>query len=134
VSSPIWGPRPDFCYCQTFAVLSMGGALSDERTGLSFMFILGHDGGILNKRSHPLLGNGSLNTFPRHSKHVSTATYTGRYNREMFEAVFSMQSVPTLYRKGDRQIRMSDCQRSLSLTSWIQITFQSCLLFWILLE
>jgi hypothetical protein len=33
VSSPIWGPRPDFCYCQTFAVLSMWGALSDKRTG-----------------------------------------------------------------------------------------------------
>jgi hypothetical protein len=28
VSSPIRGPRPDFCYCQTFAVLS---------TGLSFV-------------------------------------------------------------------------------------------------
>jgi hypothetical protein len=36
VSSPIWGPRSDFCYCQTTAVLSMWGALSDERTGLSF--------------------------------------------------------------------------------------------------
>jgi hypothetical protein len=31
----IWGLRPDFCYCQTVADLSMGGALSDERTGLS---------------------------------------------------------------------------------------------------
>jgi hypothetical protein len=37
VSSHIWGPRPDFCYCQTFAVLSMWGALSDKRTGLSFV-------------------------------------------------------------------------------------------------
>jgi hypothetical protein len=26
VSSPIWGPRSDFYYCQTFAVLWMGGA------------------------------------------------------------------------------------------------------------
>jgi hypothetical protein len=33
VSNPIWGPIPDFCYCQTFAVLWMKGALSDERTG-----------------------------------------------------------------------------------------------------
>jgi hypothetical protein len=39
VSSPIWGPRPDFCYCQTFAVLSMWGALSDERTDLLFVAI-----------------------------------------------------------------------------------------------
>jgi hypothetical protein len=36
VSNPIWGPRPDFCYCQTSAVLSMLGALSVERTSLSF--------------------------------------------------------------------------------------------------
>jgi hypothetical protein len=29
--SPILGPRPDFYYCQTTAVLSMWGALSGER-------------------------------------------------------------------------------------------------------
>jgi hypothetical protein len=33
--APIWGLRPDFYYCQTVAGL-MWGALSDERTGLSF--------------------------------------------------------------------------------------------------
>jgi hypothetical protein len=32
----IWGLRPDFYYCQTFAGLLMWEALSDERTGLSF--------------------------------------------------------------------------------------------------
>jgi hypothetical protein len=37
VSSPISGPRPDFCCCQTLAVLFMWGALSDERTGLPFV-------------------------------------------------------------------------------------------------
>jgi hypothetical protein len=36
VSNPIWGPRLNFCYCQTVAVLSLWGALSEERTGLSF--------------------------------------------------------------------------------------------------
>jgi hypothetical protein len=40
VSSPIWGQRQDFCYCQTFAVVSMGGALSDERSGLSFVAVI----------------------------------------------------------------------------------------------
>jgi hypothetical protein len=40
LSSPIWGPRPDFCYCQTVTVLSMWGALSDERTGLSFVAVI----------------------------------------------------------------------------------------------
>jgi hypothetical protein len=34
--APIWGFRPDFCYCQTVA-----GALSDERTGLSFTIAAG---------------------------------------------------------------------------------------------
>jgi hypothetical protein len=34
--APIWGPRPDFCYCQTIADLLMRSALSDKRTGLSF--------------------------------------------------------------------------------------------------
>jgi hypothetical protein len=34
--APICGLRPDFYYCQTVAGLLMSGALSDEKTGLSF--------------------------------------------------------------------------------------------------
>jgi hypothetical protein len=34
--TPILGWRLDFCYCQTVAGMLMWGALSDERTGLSF--------------------------------------------------------------------------------------------------
>jgi hypothetical protein len=34
--APIWGPKQDFYHCQTVASLLMWGALSDERTGLSF--------------------------------------------------------------------------------------------------
>jgi hypothetical protein len=45
--APIWGLRPDFYYCQTAAVLLMWGALSDERTGLSFRIAAG-----LRQRSH----------------------------------------------------------------------------------
>jgi hypothetical protein len=41
VSSGIWGPRPDFCYCQTVAGLFMWSALSDGRTGLSFAYAAG---------------------------------------------------------------------------------------------
>jgi hypothetical protein len=37
----IWGLRPDFYYCQTVAGLLMWGALSDERTGLSFRISAG---------------------------------------------------------------------------------------------
>jgi hypothetical protein len=39
--APIWGLRPDLCYCQTFAGLFMWGALSDERTGMSFTTFAG---------------------------------------------------------------------------------------------
>jgi hypothetical protein len=36
VSSPTWGSWPDIYYCLTVTVLFLWGALSDERTGLSF--------------------------------------------------------------------------------------------------
>jgi hypothetical protein len=39
--APIWGLRPDFYYCQTVAGLLMWGALSHERTGLSFIIAAG---------------------------------------------------------------------------------------------
>jgi hypothetical protein len=45
--APIWGLRPDFYYCQTVAGLLMWGALSDERTGLSFTIAAG-----ARQRSH----------------------------------------------------------------------------------
>jgi hypothetical protein len=34
--APIWGLWPDFYYCQTIAGFFIWGALSEERTGLSF--------------------------------------------------------------------------------------------------
>jgi hypothetical protein len=39
--APIWGLRPDLCYCQTAAGLLMWGTLSDDRTGLSFTIAAG---------------------------------------------------------------------------------------------
>jgi hypothetical protein len=36
VSSPIWGSWPNINYCVTVTVLSISGAPSDERSGLSF--------------------------------------------------------------------------------------------------
>jgi hypothetical protein len=32
--SSIWGPKPDFYYCETVEELFMWSALSDEKTGL----------------------------------------------------------------------------------------------------
>jgi hypothetical protein len=40
VSSPIWGSWPDINCCLTFTVLSMSGAPSDERSGLSFVLVI----------------------------------------------------------------------------------------------
>jgi hypothetical protein len=40
VSSPISGPRPDFCYCQIVADLSVWGSCLDEWTGLSFTVVI----------------------------------------------------------------------------------------------
>jgi hypothetical protein len=37
----VWGIRPDLHYCMTFADLLIWGALSDERTGLSFAIATG---------------------------------------------------------------------------------------------
>jgi hypothetical protein len=45
--APIWGLRPDFYCRRTVAGLLMWGALSDERTGLSFTFAAGP-----SQRSH----------------------------------------------------------------------------------
>jgi predicted Rdx family selenoprotein len=45
--APIWGLRPDFYYHQTVAGLLIWGALSDERTGLSFTIASGP-----SQRSH----------------------------------------------------------------------------------
>jgi hypothetical protein len=41
VSSPIWGPWPDIYFCLTVTFLFPWGALSDERTGLSFVCAAG---------------------------------------------------------------------------------------------
>jgi hypothetical protein len=38
---PIWGLRPDINYCLIITVLFLWGALSDERTGLSFVYATG---------------------------------------------------------------------------------------------
>jgi hypothetical protein len=39
VSSPVWGSWPDVNYCLTVTVLSVSGAPSDERSGLSFVLV-----------------------------------------------------------------------------------------------
>jgi hypothetical protein len=39
--APIWGLRPDINYCLTITVLFLWDALSDEKTGLSFVYATG---------------------------------------------------------------------------------------------
>jgi hypothetical protein len=38
VSSPVWGPRSDFCYCHTFAILLMGHSLWREDGSIVYNF------------------------------------------------------------------------------------------------
>jgi hypothetical protein len=40
VSSPMWGSWPNIYYCLAVMVLSLWGALSDERMGLSFVRVI----------------------------------------------------------------------------------------------
>jgi hypothetical protein len=39
--APFWGPRPDFCYCQTVVGWLMLGAFSDKMTGVLFTIACG---------------------------------------------------------------------------------------------
>jgi hypothetical protein len=50
--APIWGLRPEFYYCQTVAGLLKWGALSDERTGLSFTVATDPDLNSSQSQSH----------------------------------------------------------------------------------
>jgi hypothetical protein len=68
---PIWGLRPDFCYCQTVADLLMSGPHSDERMGLSFKIADGP-----RQRSH------SRFRVPRVSRPYFTASYSRLPNLE----------------------------------------------------
>jgi hypothetical protein len=45
--APICGLRPDFYYCQTVAGLLIRGAVSDERTGLSFTIAAGFASAVI---------------------------------------------------------------------------------------
>jgi hypothetical protein len=49
--APIWGLRPDFYYCQSVVGLLIWGALSEERTGMSFTIAAGPRQRILESES-----------------------------------------------------------------------------------
>jgi hypothetical protein len=74
----IWGLRPDFYYNQTVAGLSMWGAFSDERTGLSFTVLAGP-----RQRSH------SLVQVPRDSRPYFTVS---GFETSFFIASYDSQS------------------------------------------
>jgi hypothetical protein len=61
---------------------------------------------LQNQRRHPLLGNGSVNSFPWQPNHVTAATDTHATIEEVLETVFSMQSRPTLC-TGDLEIHQA---------------------------
>jgi hypothetical protein len=75
--APVWGLRPDFYYCQTVADLLMWGALSDEKTGLSFTIASGP-----RHRSH-FLGSSPLG--------LLTIFHFLRYETSLFVASYDSQ-------------------------------------------
>jgi hypothetical protein len=59
--APIWGLRPDFYYCLTVARLLTWGALSDNRTGLSFKIAAGLASAVtLESESHFTVSDSKL--------------------------------------------------------------------------
>jgi hypothetical protein len=108
----IWGLRPDLYYFQTVSGLLMWGALSDERTGLSFTIAAGprQQQVILRSESrvYPLLGKGSVNTFPQ----KQTRGAIGRLllgngpvttHSWQVKTVFSVRSVPKSYNRAQSE-------------------------------
>jgi hypothetical protein len=82
--APIWGLGPDLYYCQTVAGLFMWGALSDERTSLSFKIAAGprqrsHSRARVPCDSRPYF------TFSDSRLHCSSPPTTRRTTVEVFE-------------------------------------------------
>jgi hypothetical protein len=67
--APIWGPRPDFYYCQTDAGLLMWGARSDKKTGLSFTIAVALASAVIlgsaPRGTHDMEGQIPVFIFPR---------------------------------------------------------------------
>jgi hypothetical protein len=75
-NAPVWGLRPDFYYRRTVAGLLMWGALSDERTGLSFTIATG-----LSERSHSLV-RAPLDSRPYFTLRFETSHFVASYDSQ----------------------------------------------------
>jgi hypothetical protein len=70
----IWGLRPNFNFCQTVAGLLMWGALSDERTGMSFARVTVSSSGtylkekISKNSKNKIINESSVSKFKQFSK------------------------------------------------------------------
>jgi hypothetical protein len=86
--APIWGLRPDVYYCQTLAVLLMWGALSDEKSGLSFTIAAGP-----HQRSHSRVrvpwGSRPYFTVSNSRLPFSSPPMTRRATVEVFDPTFT---------------------------------------------
>jgi hypothetical protein len=95
--TPTWGLRPDFYYCQTVGGLLMWGAVSDERTGLSFTIAAVLASAVIGSKSrgtrdHTLLSE--VRDFPFrqvNSRLVLLKIYRhGPYGKHRFQQFFSV--------------------------------------------
>jgi hypothetical protein len=128
--APIWGLRPDFYYCHTVAGLLMWGALSDERTGLSFTIAAGS-----SQRSHSrvrvLWDSRPYFTVSDLRLPYSSPPTTRRVTVEVFDPAFTQ----VLYYGTDHDMNfyMASCFRNstkrfrIGMLCWILFTSLECI-------
>jgi hypothetical protein len=101
--APVWGTRPDFYYCQIIAGFLMWGALSNERTGLSFTIAPGLASAVIfgseshGTRDHILLSQ--IRDFP--FRRLGLAGIRWRY-RPRLHTGMNYVSLYNLVRTGNR--------------------------------
>jgi hypothetical protein len=74
--APFWGLRPDLYYCLTVAGLFIWGALSDDRTGLSFTLLLALASAVI---------------FGSESRRTGAIFYCLRFETSLFVASYDSQ-------------------------------------------
>jgi hypothetical protein len=133
VSGHIWGSWPDIDYCLTVTVLLMWGALSDERTGLSFTIAAGpsqrsHSRVRAPWNSRPYLTVSDLRlpfSSPPTSRRVTVEVFEPRLHTGMEGTLL----VPSLYNLGMDRIE-SFASKNSSIVAYLLVA--AGYVYWVL--
>jgi hypothetical protein len=115
IKAPSCGLWPDFHYCQAVAGLLMWGALSDERTGLSFTIAVG-----LRQRSHS-----RVRDFP-FCRLLRLAGLRWRYSTAPPHGIQRMNSVSLFITSGRTEYKSSP-PNSFSIILCLSVAAEACL-------